>query len=212
MVEPRRNKIHAPAKTVFTEELLVADADLRWAEISVSPTPAFLGTVRDRLMSAFDEFSLNVDIGNAQLCMAIEEALANAFFHGSLGLDSALKEDGTNRFSELARERCQQDEYRSRRVRITELATPFGVWITIRDEGSGFDVKKALLKSQDPEALLASGRGLAMMRAFTDELMFNDIGNEVTLVFYNNRNRDVVELLQERAKNRPAQSTNRTLT
>ena len=39
-------------------------------------------------------------------------------------------------------------------------------------------------RCNDPEALLASGRGLLLMRGFSDELFFNPPGNEVTLVLY----------------------------
>ena len=51
-------------------------------------------------------------------------------------------------------------------------------------------------------SILASGRGLVMMKAFTDELIFNSNGNEVTLVIYHNRNQDVVELMKERSQSR----------
>ena len=45
-------------------------------------------------------------------------------------------------------------------------------------------MQAALDRCNDPEMLLASGRGLLMMRGFSDELFFNDDGNEVNLVLY----------------------------
>ncbi len=143
--------------------------------------------------------------------MAVEEALANAFYHGNLELDSALKEDGSTRFSELARTRCQQSPWKDREIRITELVTPYGLWITIRDEGQGFNVESAMKRTRDPLSVLASGRGLIMMQAFMDELVFNPSGNEVTLVIYSNHNSDITELLQERKGKTASETGNRSL-
>ena len=67
---------------------------------------------------------------------------------------------------------------------MTEMAARFGLWITIQDDGRGFDVRAALERCEDPEALLASGRGLMLMQAFADEMFFNNTGNQVTLVLY----------------------------
>ncbi len=52
----------------------------------------------------------------------------------------------------------------------------------IRDEGSGFD-RSELPDPTDPENLLkSSGRGVMLMQTFMDEVIFNDRGNEVTLI------------------------------
>jgi len=59
--------------------------------------------------------------------------------------------------------------------------------IVVRDEGSGFDVA-ALPDWNDPAELeTTGGHGLTLMRAFTDELRFNEKGNEVTLVRWRSR-------------------------
>lgn len=174
--------------------------EMRLSEIAVKTHANCVSKLRDRLMRSLEEFDIRVDTGPMQICMALEEALANAFYHGNLELDSALKEDGTSTFMDLAKERCELSPWKDRTVRVTELAMPFGLWITIADEGKGFDVAAAIKRVQEPINLLASGRGLVMMKAFTDELLFNTTGNEVTLVIYNNRNQDIRELLQERAK------------
>lgn len=195
---------HGSAEHAFLEERKVDNPDLRLAEFSAPTQPTCIGLLRDRLLSALEEFGINCEHGEMQTTMAVEECLANAFYHGNLELDSALKEDGSDRFTELAKERCRTSPWQDRRVRITELATPFGLWITICDEGSGFDVQAALKRTEDPLSMLASGRGLIMMKAFTDALIFNPVGNEVTLVFYNTRNQDVIELLKERAQSRQA--------
>ena len=50
-----------------------------------------------------------------------------------------------------------------------------------------------------------------MMKAFTDELVFNPVGNEVTLVVYHKRNRDISELWKERLSRRKLGREQRTL-
>jgi hypothetical protein len=137
-----------------------------------------------RLVRGLSEFQLANGTRQNHFCLALEEALNNAFFHGNLGLCSDLKEDGSAQFSDLAAERELLSPWCRRRITVTELVSTFGLWITIEDEGTGFDVAEATERCSDPEALLASGRGLLMMRAFSDELFFNESGNEVTLVLY----------------------------
>ena len=52
----------------------------------------------------------------------------------------------------------------------------------VRDEGHGFDAGN-LPDPTDPHNIeLASGRGVLLMRSFMDEVMFNETGNEVTMV------------------------------
>lgn len=192
----------------FKETRLVDTPDLRLAEMRSSTSPENIGPLRDRLVEAFDEYDICPCIVPPQACMAIEEALANAFFHGNLELESSLKElDGGTRFSELAKQRSTMLPWKDREVTVTELATPFGLWLTISDEGAGFDVQSVLNLEISPELMLASGRGLVMMKAFSDNLLFNAKGNEVTLVFYSERNRDVKELISERQQSRRVRGT-----
>lgn len=200
MVSERKRRIDGASTEHFSEERFVDTLEMRLSEIVATTHPTCVSVLRDRLMESFNEFNISVDTGSMQICMALEEALANAFYHGTLELDSNLKEDGTTRFMDMARERCTQSPWKERRMIVTELATPYGMWLTITDEGKGFDSATAIQRIKEPTNLLASGRGLVMMKAFTDDLLFNEKGNEVTLVIYSNRNQDVTELLQERAR------------
>jgi len=82
----------------------------------------------------------------------------------------------------LVEQRCSEPPYRDRKifvdVRITEEEARF----VVRDEGPGFDVK-AVPDPSSPGALEAEqGRGLSLMRTFMDDVVFNDTGNEVTMV------------------------------
>jgi anti-sigma regulatory factor (Ser/Thr protein kinase) len=168
----------------LSEDVVVQSPHVRLAQFRVPTDCRMIPILRDRLLRGVRDYQVADGSRENHFCMALEEALNNAFYHGNLEISSELKEDGSSRFIELAAEREKQSPWRERHVFVTELVSPFGTWITVQDEGKGFNVQAALDRCNDPEALLASGRGLLLMRAFSDELFFNNSGNEVTLVLY----------------------------
>jgi anti-sigma regulatory factor (Ser/Thr protein kinase) len=52
----------------------------------------------------------------------------------------------------------------------------------IRDEGPGFEVAGRPDPTEPENLEQAGGRGILLMRTFMDEVLFNERGNEVTLV------------------------------
>jgi CheY-like chemotaxis protein/anti-sigma regulatory factor (Ser/Thr protein kinase) len=113
---------------------------------------------------------------------ALAEALANAIDHGNLELDSRLRETDDFAYGKLRDQRIQEAPYCERRVYVTAQLTPREARYIIRDEGAGFDQAR-LPDPTDPENLLRpSGRGLTLIRTFMDEVMFNDTGNEITMI------------------------------
>lgn len=168
----------------WQETQVIDSQHLRLTRFVVPTRCSLISPLRERLLSAIGEFQVVSGSRENHFCMALEEALNNAFYHGNLEISSELKEDGTSRFLDLAREREQLEPWKSRHVQVTELVGLFGLWISISDEGNGFNVEAAFERCNDPELMLASGRGLLIMRAFTDELFFSARGNEVTMVLY----------------------------
>lgn len=168
----------------ITEEVVVQSPHMRLARLRVPMCCRLIPKLRDRLMRGISDFRIVQGSRENHFCMALEEALNNAFYHGNLEISSELKECEPSRFGELAAERELLSPWCQRLVHVTELVSAFGLWVTIRDAGKGFDVLAAAERSNNPDLLLASGRGLLLMRAFTDELFFNSTGNEVTLVLY----------------------------
>jgi len=168
----------------WQENIAVECAHLRLTQLEVPCRRALISPLRERLLKSIRDFHVASPSRENHFCMALEEALNNAFYHGNLEISSELKEDGTSSFLDLAREREQLEPWRSRTVYVTELVGLFGLWISIRDEGRGFDVAAAFERCNDPELMLSSGRGLLLMRGFSDELIFSGKGNEVTLVLY----------------------------
>jgi CheY-like chemotaxis protein len=118
-----------------------------------------------------------------QLSVALEEALTNAYFYGSLELDPQLKSRDPEQFYQLANERKSQSGFQDRRVHVTARYSPDEVAFTIRDEGPGFDTARAVAREDTADLTDGSGgRGLRLMRTFLDRVEFNSRGNEVTLV------------------------------
>ncbi|WP_010586700.1 response regulator [Schlesneria paludicola] len=114
--------------------------------------------------------------------LAVEEALLNALYHGNLEISSELKERQDNSFYELATLRQNEHPYSERRIDVTVQTTSEETRYIIRDGGNGFDVSK-LPDPTDPENISRpSGRGVMLMHAFMDSVVYNDRGNEVTLV------------------------------
>ncbi|MFN0051525.1 MAG: response regulator [Planctomycetales bacterium] len=120
--------------------------------------------------------------GLLQLCMALEEALTNALYHGNLELSSELRQCGREDYWQLASQRCRLPPYCHRRVYVAGTITKPEARFTIRDEGRGFDPAGL----RDPTAAenleSVSGRGVMLMRAFMSEVSYNPSGNEVTMV------------------------------
>ena len=118
-----------------------------------------------------------------QLTTALTEAINNAVDHGNLELDSKIREEEDDAaYRRLGAERAKQAPYCDRQVHVTATFTAEEAKFVIRDEGSGFD-RSELPDPTDPENLLkSSGRGVMLMQTFMDEVIFNDRGNEVTLI------------------------------
>jgi DNA-binding response OmpR family regulator len=113
---------------------------------------------------------------------AIEEALLNAYFHGSLEVQSDLKDEDYSKFNALAEERSRQSPYRDRMIHVTLEINLQTLQIVIRDEGPGFDPKTLPDPTDTDNIDRLCGRGVMLMRAFMNDVRFNDAGNEVTLI------------------------------
>ena len=118
---------------------------------------------------------------SVRVCVALEEALNNALFHGNLELESALREHHT-KYRELVERRCAINPYQGRQIHVNVTMTRVMSKFVIRDEGRGFNPED-LPDPTAPENLeKGHGRGLLLMRTFMDEVNFNSAGNEVTLI------------------------------
>ena len=140
--------------------------------------PAFINYVQQLLCNVglCDEGSV------IRVCIALEEALRNALFHGNLELTSEQRDGDGAHYQALINERLTTLPYAKRQLHVSISITPeFGKFV-VRDEGPGFNPNN-LPDPTDPENLeKVSGRGLLLMRTFMDEVTYNANGNEVTMI------------------------------
>jgi CheY-like chemotaxis protein len=113
--------------------------------------------------------------------VALEEALANAYYHGSLEVGAAGKVD-REAYDQVAAQRLAELPYRDRQIRVTARITRAEARFIIRDEGPGFAVARLPAAGAPLDAEHGAGRGLTLVRTIMDEVSFNEAGNEVTLV------------------------------
>jgi anti-sigma regulatory factor (Ser/Thr protein kinase) len=119
----------------------------------------------------------------SKLMVALHEALSNAMIHGNLELASDLKERGDSSFAEALAARMADAALSSRHVDlVVDYDGERCRWI-ITDQGQGFDVDRALARAStdDPEVLLASGRGIIIMRSFLDDVRYELGGRRIIL-------------------------------
>lgn len=122
------------------------------------------------------------ETNSIRTCVALEEALNNAMFHGNLEIDSLTREGDRATYRSLVEERKRTEPFRNRRIFVELRAMATHAEFSVRDEGLGFDYRQ-LPDPTDPLNLeKPSGRGLLLMRTFMDDVVFNDRGNQVTLI------------------------------
>jgi CheY-like chemotaxis protein/anti-sigma regulatory factor (Ser/Thr protein kinase) len=120
--------------------------------------------------------------GQIRVGVALQEALTNALYHGSLELSSDLRQEDERAFYETAEERRGLPPYASRRIRVLVRIDRRAATFTIGDDGPGFDTSR-IDRPVDPEDLSRiGGRGLLLIRTFMDEVAFNTPGNAITMV------------------------------
>jgi anti-sigma regulatory factor (Ser/Thr protein kinase) len=127
-----------------------------------------------------------LDAQSNRLLIALHEALSNAVVHGNLEISSELKERGDSAFAEALAARASDPKFADRTVEVAAVYDGTCCRWTLTDQGKGFDVDRVLSRTtpDDPECLLASGRGILMMRAFLDDVRWEAGGRRVILTLY----------------------------
>ena len=135
-----------------------------------------------------------------KLQLALHELLLNGIEHGNCEINYQQKtlwlEKG-HAIEELIKQRCQSPEINKRRVALEYQIEPTYARFIITDQGQGFNWKQVAKFSLDegleggPDLSL-HGRGLFIAHAVTENLRFNEKGNQVCFeVFYTKQSGDV---------------------
>jgi anti-sigma regulatory factor (Ser/Thr protein kinase)/ActR/RegA family two-component response regulator len=120
------------------------------------------------------------------IILGLSEVINNAIEHGNLGITFEEKSDAlkASRFYPLAIERSHKDPFKDRVVTIRSRVFPNlrRIEYFVADQGSGFDWRSLPDPKDKSNLLNRNGRGIMMARYAFDEMIYNDTGNEVTLV------------------------------
>jgi anti-sigma regulatory factor (Ser/Thr protein kinase) len=133
------------------------------------------------LQEAVSQMGLYGDDEQMRMGVALDEALANALYHGNLEIGSELRDD-PDAMCALIEDRRRQSPYCDRRLHVEVSLSHEEIKFIVGDEGPGFD-PNSLPDPTDPANLeKVSGRGILLMRTFMDEVTFNPTGNVVKMV------------------------------
>ena len=161
----------------LSEGLITTETAFRIEGNDLSMVPVLVGHLTDTAA----EFRVATAKNRVQLAVAWEEALLNAIVHGNLEVPSRLKEQGDDAFLQLVEQRRHEEPYAQRRLFVRgEFEQGFSR-VTIADEGDGFDPAEVDDPTHPRNIDKPHGRGLFLIRAFMNEVTFNDVGNEVQL-------------------------------
>jgi CheY-like chemotaxis protein len=151
-------------------------------QFALENDPELIPSLISYVQSLVTTSGLCDDSSVIRVCIALEESLRNALFHGNLELTSEQREGDCDIYQRLVSERMRSPQFGSRKLHVTLSITPHEGRFIVRDEGPGFDPSE-LPDPTDPENLeKVSGRGLLLMRTFMDDVSFNSTGNQVTMV------------------------------
>lgn len=146
--------------------------------------PALLTSLVAHLQDLLHQMEVLPQNERLRVGVALEEALLNAAYHGNLEISSELREQDHAAYYELARERAGTPPYCERNIYVDVELSPDIVQYVIRDEGPGFDPGELPDPTEPSNLDRPCGRGLLLMRTFMDDVEYNPLGNEVTLVKY----------------------------
>ena len=112
--------------------------------------------VEETIVAEADKFGYPEESAFA-IRLALEEAIVNAHKHGN-GSDP------------------------NKQIIVSYEVNPDRLTIRVRDEGPGFDPALIPDPTEPNRISLPYGRGIMLMRAYLDEVSYNQQGNEVQLV------------------------------
>ncbi len=184
---PTIDDVLAVVSAKRTYHRLVASIDYTEFGLTLENDPDLFEPFVELFQQIVHGMGLCDDTDRFRVGMALKEALLNALFHGNLELDfeqtrdlqEAILDDSSHGALDARR---QQPPFADRRIRVSVSIHPQQAVFVVRDDGPGFDTSQLPNKGDLGSLDAQSGRGIVLMRAFMDEVTYNDRGNEVTLI------------------------------
>ncbi|MBF0288870.1 MAG: response regulator [SAR324 cluster bacterium] len=173
--------VHAQKLQDAAKSSATIQACIEHLQLSISSQTKFIRQVMNYFNGCYNNIckAHQLDVNIFGIC--INEAVTNAVVHGNLEVPSSLKQEDWKKFEDLVDEREADPEYENKKVTIAYHVDESQIKIEMEDEGNGFDPSN-LPNPNDPEAMLASGRGILLIRSFMDEVSWNEKGNKITMI------------------------------
>jgi CheY-like chemotaxis protein len=179
-----QSKVGRPDDDVALVLLSRVDGPALWRDTLVVPCRL------ERVEQACQELEQRLETGTAlasgprgEFCMAVREAMLNAYEHGSLEISTGQKlrmlEDGSY-YQYLQDLEPTVDRRITVGLSVQALAGQHLLKVTIQDQGPGFTPPPSLFHAKD--SMLLCGRGLKLVKAYTDAFYLNEKGNTITLM------------------------------
>jgi len=161
---------------------ILGSLEKRESRFLIENDPSLITPLISLLQEDLGGMGLCDDTGRMRVGVALQEALANALYHGNLEVSSDLRQEDESEFYDLANRRRVLEPYTLRKIHVEARFERDEATYTIRDDGPGFDTS-SLDRPIEPEDLMRiGGRGMLLIRTFMDDVRHNASGNEITLI------------------------------
>lgn len=169
------------------QEQLASCLSEMYCSYSLDNDPSLITALVDKLQRVLAGVELGDAIERIRVCVALEEAVLNAMYHGNLEIsEEELAQSrvvfGRTSLASLVEQRRGAPRFRDRRVLVDAHISRESARFVVRDDGLGFNPSRMSRKGISDYFERGHRRGLMLMRSLMDEVSFNDKGNTVTLV------------------------------
>ncbi len=150
-------------------------------EFDLDNDPNIIDPLIDMVQQVAISQGLLTHNSRVQLGVALEHALLNSMIRGNLELSRA---EMPVLSQAMVAERRALEPYRNRRVYFRSLVTRDSAQFTIRDQGPVFDTSTIPAATNPDSFKDGAGRGLVLVQAFMDEVVFDATGNQLTMSMF----------------------------
>jgi anti-sigma regulatory factor (Ser/Thr protein kinase) len=133
----------------------------------------------EKASEAIEKAGVVIDFHLLELILL--EALTNALLYGNFQIPSKTRDhQGEDFFWQLVDEREKAEEFSRRTIVLETDCVEDELKFTVRDEGDGFDWRDYMRSKDRGQTERFHDRGILLIQNYSDELTWNDKGNQLT--------------------------------
>ncbi len=175
------------ARTEQNYQQLISCAEEMRFRFQLTNDPALIQPFVNLLQQMANGMQLLSSDARTRLGVAVDEAVMNAMCHGNLELsEDEMSEVRSHLHSgvpiEAIETRKAMEPYSQRQVHVSAGLSREGIKVIVRDEGKGF--------SPTTVSYTPGHRGITLIENLVDKAVFNEAGNEITLIKFRDKEND----------------------